>query len=314
MDAGIWMRPASLSATRDRHLRLSSYANIDGRIPDMKSVFRSVIRRTASNPIAWSIYGGCKRLSSIFGRIHGLAQNAREDEFIKTTAHKLFPDLAVAHGPFKGLRYPSAQSAASALLPKLLGCYESELHPVIDELLKNRYEAIVDIGCAEGYYAIGLALRKPGATVFAYDLNPHAQLACAQMAKLNNVADRIHIRERCDQETLRSIALGDRALIVSDCEGYEATLFTREIAEYLAKHDLVIETHDSVDIETSARIRAAFAGTHDIRSIRSVDDIEKAHSYRYPELDFFGLRERHRILREQRANIMEWLVMTSKQN
>jgi len=280
----------------------------------MKSVLRGVIRRTASNPIAWSLYEGSKRLSSIFGRIHGLAQNAREDEFIKTTAHKLFPDLAVAHGPFEGLRYPSAQSEASALLPKLLGCYESELHLVVDELLKNRYEAIVDIGCAEGYYAIGLALRKPDATVFAYDLNPHAQLACAEMAKLNKVVDRVHIRGICNPSVLRSIPLGERSLILSDCEGFESTLFTREIAEWFAKHDFIIETHDAVDIETSAKVRAAFAGTHDIRSIRSVDDIEKAHSYRYPELDSFGPRERHRILREQRANIMEWLVMTSRQN
>jgi precorrin-6B methylase 2 len=280
----------------------------------MKSVFRGVIRRTASNPIAWWLYGGSKRLSSIFGRIHGLAQSAREEEFIRATAHKLFPNLAVAHGPFKNLRYASAESVASALLPKLLGSYESELHPVLEELLTIKHSAVVDIGCAEGYYAIGLALRESDAEVYAFDLNPYAWQACAQMAKLNNVADRVHVRGLCDQKTLRSIQLGERALIVSDCEGYESTLFTREIAEYLEKHDLIIETHDAVDIETSARVRAAFAGTHDIRSIRSVDDFEKAHSYRYPELDSYGLQERHRILREQRANIMEWLVMTSRRD
>lgn len=283
-----------------------------GTIPGMKSLFRSVVQNTARNPVAWVIYGGCKRLSRAFERIHWVAQDAREQDFIKATAHRLFPDLTVANGPFKGLRYPSAKSSASALLPKLLGCYESELHTAIEELLKKRYDAFVDVGCAEGYYAIGFALREPGAEVYAYDLNPHAQHACAEMAKMNEIAGRVHINGMCNREVLRSIPLGERSLILSDCEGYEATLFTREIAEFLAKHDLIIETHDAVEIETSAKVRAAFAETHDIRSIRSVDDIEKAHRYHYAELDSFGVRERHRILREERANIMEWLVLTSR--
>lgn len=284
----------------------------DGTIPGMKSLMKRVIGRTARNPAAWTFYSVVQRVSIGLERIHWVALDAREQDFIRKTAHELFSGLAVAHGPFKGLRYPSAQSAASALLPKLLGSYESELHAEIEDLLKNRYDAIVDIGCAEGYYAIGFALRKPDAEIYAFDLNPHARDACSEMAKLNCVADRVHLRGMCEQAALRSISLGERSLILSDCEGYETTLFTSEIAESLVKHDLIIETHDAVDIETSEKIRAAFSGTHDVRSIRSVDDIEKAHTYRYAELNSFGVRERHRILREQRANIMEWLVMTSR--
>jgi precorrin-6B methylase 2 len=278
----------------------------------MKSHLKKVVERTARSPVGWSFYGGCKRISNVFERVHWVAQNARELDFIKATAYQLFPSLMVAHGPFKGLGYPSAESAASALLPKLLGSYESELHSAIEELLKNGYDTIVDIGCAEGYYAVGFAMRKPNAEVFAYDLNPHAQHACAEMAKLNDVAGRVHISGMCDQAVLRSSPLGERSLILSDCEGYEATLFTREIAEFLLKHDLIIETHDAVDMETSAKVRAAFEGTHHVCSIWSLDDIEKAHRYRYPELDSKGTQERHRILREERANIMEWLVVTSR--
>jgi hypothetical protein len=278
----------------------------------MKSFLKRVVEQTARSPIGWRFYGGCKRISNALERVHWVAQNARDQDFIKGTAHELFPELIVAHGPFQGLCYPSAESVASALLPKLLGSYESELHAAIEELLKNRYDSVVDIGCAEGYYAVGFALRLPQAEVFAYDLNPHAQRACAEMAKLNKVAGRVHINGMCDEEVLRTIPLGERSLILSDCEGYESALFTHAVAEYLVKHDLIIETHDMVDMETSDKIRAALSGTHDIHSIRSLDDIEKAHRYIYPELASLGVQARYRILREERANIMEWVVATSR--
>jgi len=46
-------------------------------------------------------------------------------------------------------------------------------------------------------------------------------------------------------------------------------------------HDLIIEAHDFIDIEISPKLRSAFAKTHDIQSIKSIDDIERAHTYRY---------------------------------
>jgi hypothetical protein len=231
---------------------------------------------------------------------------------IEQIAVQLFPELTVSSGPFKTLRYPLAQSICSTLLPKLLGSYESELHPVLDDVLRNDYDAIVDIGCAEGYYAIGLALRFPHAQVYAFDTDPRSKQLCAEMGKLNCVADRLHIGDLCDQQVLRTLPLGEHALIVSDCEGYEGRLFDEQLAEFLVKHDLIIETHDFIDIELSSKLRDAFAETHEIRSIKSLDDIEKAHTYYDAKLDSFNIRDRFRILREGRPTIMEWLVMTSK--
>ena len=198
------------------------------------------------------------------------------------------------------------------LFPKLLGSYESELHPVLFELLGNGYNTVVDIGCGEGYYAVGLAQKLPNAEVYGFDTDLRSRQLCASMAKLNGVEDRVHIGDKCDGKTLRSIPLGAKALIVSDCEGYEGSLFNNEIAEVLARHDLIIETHDFIDIELSGKIREAFARTHHIRSVRSTDDIERAHSSHYPELQNYSIRDKYLILSESRPAIMEWLVMTSK--
>ena len=252
-------------------------------------------------------------MSRSLGRIYGHAHFGREtgerDARLRQLLSELFPELTVAGGPFRGLKYPHAQSFGSALLPKLLGSYESELHQVLEETLGHDYTTIVDIGCAEGYYAVGLGLKFPKATVYCFDIEQRARDLCLELVKANGLQGRVHIGGLCDKAVLRKIDLGEKALILSDCEGYEGVLFTAEIAALLAKHDLIIETHDFIDINISSILREAFRETHEVRSIRSTDDIQKAHTYRYPQLDKYDIDTRRLVLGERRPAIMEWLVM-----
>ncbi len=66
----------------------------------------------------------------------------------------------VQGGPFAGMAYLH-RSLDGPLPPRLLGCYEAELHGALERILGTRYDTVVDIGCAEGYYAVGLALKMP---------------------------------------------------------------------------------------------------------------------------------------------------------
>jgi hypothetical protein len=281
-----------------------------------KDIGKALVARTAGNPVTWPLYRMCGRLSDSLGRIYGHARFTREngehDEALNNLVSELFPELTVASGPFTGMRYPGGQSYASALLPKLLGSYESELHPVLEEMFTHDYSAVVDVGCAEGYYAVGLGLKLTNADVYAFDISDRARLLCGEMAALNGLGKRVRIGALCDEMTLRSIPLGKRALIFSDCEGYEGKLFSEKVAEFLSAHDIIIETHDFIDIEISRRLRNAFAKTHQIRSIKSTDDIEKAHHYQHSRLGKYDTRTRRLILGERRPGIMEWLAMTPK--
>ena len=285
-------------------------------MPAIKTILKDIVDRTARNRLGWSFYRACGRLSDYFGRVYGHARFVREtkerDEKLTRLVKELFPALTVAHGPFKGMRYSAAESHGSMLLPKLLGSYESELHPALEALFDNDYTTIVDIGCAEGYYAVGLGLRFPAASVYAFDTSPKARQMCAEMAALNGLESRIHIGSFCDANTLRSLPLGDRALIISDCEGYENVLFSRELAAFLAKHDLIIEAHDFIDIDTSPNLRLIFSQTHQLEPISSTDDIEKAHTCQFAELDRFTTAEKLTVLGERRPGIMKWLVLRAQ--
>src|SRR5207302_964150 len=67
-------------------------------------------------------------------------------------------NLCVNSGPFKGMLYIGT-AFCSAYIPKLIGTYERELTNIVEEICARMPPLIVDVGAAEGYYAIGFATR-----------------------------------------------------------------------------------------------------------------------------------------------------------
>ena len=235
-----------------------------------------------------------------------------EDPRLRPCLSEKFPDLTVKNGPFRGLRYPTMAASGSALLPKLLGSYEMELAPVWERVLQKQYTEIVDIGSAEGYYAVGLGLKFPEARIFAFDTDPAANRLCAAMAQLNGVADRLTLGNLCNEQILLGLKLRERALVVSDCEGFEKELFTPAAARFLARHDLIIEIHDLLDREIGTALRECFGPSHDILAIESIDDAKKVRNWSFPELESCDTSTRLYLLSENRHAMVEWFYLTPK--
>ncbi|HIO65268.1 MAG TPA: methyltransferase domain-containing protein [Planctomycetes bacterium] len=241
-------------------------------------------------------------------------QRNNRRRIIATALQTLQPTRTVLHGPFKGMQYPKLESVGSALYPKLLGSYEYELNGIVEQIVGNQYTEIVDIGCAEGYYAVGLAMRCPSAKLFAFDTNTRAIQLCREMMKLNGIdASRYSVNGYCDSNTLENILVSERALIISDCEGYEKQLFTSSSVKKLDKHDFLIEVHDVFDINVSTHLRSVFESGYQITVIQSIDDIFKARDYNFSELNNFNLETRKVLLAEGREAIMEWFYITRKE-
>ncbi|MCF7817839.1 MAG: 50S ribosomal protein L11 methyltransferase [Kiritimatiellales bacterium] len=228
---------------------------------------------------------------------------------VEDAVTSIFPDLIVLNGPFKGMRYPHARSVGSTLFPKLLGSYERELHPVINSFPSRGYTAIVDVGCAEGFYAIGLARMLPAAKVYAYDINPKGRDLCQQMAELNGVSDRVSVGTECSDRELLSLDLGGRGLIVSDCEGFEKELFSDSVIRQMERHDFLIEAHDLWDRSISPLLLERFKATHEMILIKSVCDSLKVDLYQYEELRNYDKATRYYLMEEIRPECMNWLYM-----
>lgn len=116
----------------------------------------------------------------------------------------------VAAGPFRGMRMGNAVSGS--YVPKLIGSYEEELHPVIEEILGN--PPAFDVGRGEGYYLVGLARRLPNLMCIGFDTNVSATDACRELAAINEVSRQVDVRLACDHKTLSRLPLETAVVIV----------------------------------------------------------------------------------------------------
>lgn len=171
----------------------------------------------------------------------------------------------VLDGPFRGMKYPIESLINRHGIPILFGTYELELHPIIEEVASKSYKRIIDIGCAEGYYAVGLA-RRTEATIYAFDCEPRERRYCRMMARENGVADRVHVRAWCSTRTLSKVVIG-RCLVIADCEGCEAHLFSDDVIAGLRSCDLIIELHDVPGMDVRASLLERFNNSHSAQLI-----------------------------------------------
>ena len=277
----------------------------------MKQIVRKLFRKILQIEIIWKLFYPIVRAGNFLQHQKDYHYHQKKEENFEKLKKHLYPPI-VRNGPFKGLKYPEFISYGSAIFPKIIGSYESELHPIIEEFCKKEYSQIINIGSGEGYYAVGLAMRIPNAVIHAYELLPEAQKFIKQMAELNGVANRIVIHDKCTEEELLSFSYSNRTLIICDCEGAEKEIFKQQIIKYISKCDLIIEVHDFVDINISDYLYHLFYETHSIERIQSIDDIIKAKTYSYPELETLDLSTKYFALCEGRPTIMEWLILKSK--
>jgi len=231
----------------------------------------------------------------------------------KAIIQKISPDFTVLNGPFKGMRYPSIDITELTLAPKITGSYESHLSPIINEMLKTRYDNIIDVGCAEGYYAVGFARLMPWCIVHCYDVNEYDLQFCRNMAALNNAAN-LTYNKFCSPETLINFNYGDRSLIFCDCEGYELELFTSQVILSLKKTDVLVEMHDVLNPIISEKLLERFSATHDVRVINN----SNVDTSTLEGLDNITAGERAFAVYEHRGGMyqnifMEWAFFTPKQ-
>jgi hypothetical protein len=212
----------------------------------------------------------------------------------------------VQAGPFAGMRIlPEVCWGDGDLSPKLLGVYEQELQPVLAELVYGGFDAFINIGCGEGYYAVGVARLVPDLPVYAYDLNPDTVPILQRNAALNGVAGRIQSRSECLPAHLAAHAAEQgRLFILSDCENYEKTLFTDpQMLDSLRDSHILIETHDFMDPDSTTNVFAALWPSHRIDILYP----GARNPNQFSGLARYSDRERWDAINEHRPCLMNWL-------
>jgi hypothetical protein len=214
----------------------------------------------------------------------------------------------VMQGPLKGMDF-LPQSAEGCHIAKLLGCYEQPLQPFIENAVQKQYPTILNIGCAEGYYAVGMALRMPNTRVLAHDLNPKAQEICAELAQKNQVADRVAVGGLFTPADFAAYA-GQKVLLMCDIEGAECELLDPQVSPDLKGMDIIVESHECLITGVTQLLNDRFKATHDITLVQ--DDGQR--QLAAPPHWFVNLAHLDQLLAtwEWRFGLTPWLVMMAK--
>jgi hypothetical protein len=156
----------------------------------------------------------------------------------------------------------------SEFAPKILGTYELELQEIFRELLATpEISAFVDIGAAEGYYAVGAGLLRSGLPVFAYEIQKDAHVGIQELAAANGVLSALQVREIFSSETAEASEFGVSPLVLVDIEGGELNLVDKCFVSIFKRATILIEVHDFLRPRTGNEIFRSLESTHSVEKI-----------------------------------------------
>jgi hypothetical protein len=221
----------------------------------------------------------------------------------------------VLSGPFKGMRLSLTPVSSRNLLGYLLGTQEAELHDVVRRVIARGYLRIINVGAADGYYAIGFLRQMPNTKVTAFEGGAEHHAGLMQAATRNGVVARFVLKGFCQWDDLGAELdeFEGPTLVLADIEGGELEVLDPVRVTRLSGVDILVETHDAFVPDCTARLKARFSGSHNIEEIvarpRSLADFPSA---LIPELSKFMPHTAVELMNERRSGTQIWLYLTAK--
>jgi hypothetical protein len=167
------------------------------------------------------------------------------------------------------MRY-HGDAVCGAAAPKIMGVYESELASCLLKWSAIPFQHVINVGAAEGYYAVGCAMLWPKASVTAFESTEQGRTLLARNVKLNGLQSRIKIMGHCDQEQFRAaIGNGQTSLVIVDVEGAEGQLLNSETIPGLANTHIIVEIHDFIDDRLGEIVSSRLKSSHVVEEVRT---------------------------------------------
>lgn len=213
----------------------------------------------------------------------------------------------VLGGIFKGLKY-NVPSICSSRAPKILGAYETELNNSLLSFLEQNPKRIINIGSAEGYYAVGLAVKNPNLEIIAVDPSIQSRKYLKILAQQNGIEHRLSILKFMPFRRLNQLIVPHKTLLLVDCEGSEIGYLNLNRVPKLCEASIIVETHDFVFPTITTELIKHFSSTHEIQVINQ----ETRNQLDYPLIKEFPKSTAEYLLNEKRPSSICWLVMKPK--
>lgn len=212
----------------------------------------------------------------------------------------------VLRGPVAGLRLVLPRvGEIDAPVAKLLGTTEEEIHPALQRAIDAEPARFIDIGSADGYFAVGIAVAAD-VPVDAFDLSRSARSMTKETAVLNGVERHVTIRGAASTAAIEQLELSN-SVVLCDIDGPERHLFSPGLVTKLVSARVIVEMHSAVHPDVERVLLDRFERTHEVHVVEA----SKRDPSRYPELSVFDDEDdRDHAVNELRYRFdgLRWLV------
>ena len=224
-------------------------------------------------------------------------------------------DYKVAYGNFKGMKLnKNIYWAKNDLITYILGVYEKHVLEKLTEFSKRGNFPFIDIGAADGYFAVGMAFSKIFNKVYAFEIDESRRASLNKNAENNLCKDKIVIYREANFDSIKKIVdENNGAVILFDIEGSEFDLLDKKLLECLANCYIVCELHPLLINNGYDKQQTLINNSKAFFNV-SIIQRDCYCPNKFSELNEFKDEERLVAFGEGRENNMQWLVLEPKLN
>ena len=222
-------------------------------------------------------------------------------------------NLAIAYGPFKGMKLSEdVWWSKNDRITQTLGIYEEHVLNKLIFFSREGSKRFIDIGAADGYFAVGMAFSKTYPEVYAFEIEPKGQERIKQNATRNSCRTSVNVYGEANIASLKKLINKEfKSTLLIDIEGAEYNLLNTEMLSLLSGNYIICELHpwlvDNGDELQRNLLERASKKFHVELIFR-----ETYAPNLFPEFNDLSDGERLVAVGEGRGKNMQWLVLTPK--
>jgi len=127
-----------------------------------------------------------------------------------------------------------------------LGIYEYEILVELEVLLEGQNKTFIDIGAADGYYAVGALFSGLCGKVICFEQSEAGRTTIRDNWKANGAHGSLIVQGEANNESLSALKESDvnNAVVLIDVEGAEFDILTEPVLEKLKRCVVILEVHN----------------------------------------------------------------------
>ena len=219
-------------------------------------------------------------------------------------------NFIVQYGIFKNLKMNHDISwGRGDIASKIYGFYENKIQQKLKDI---NNPILIDIGAADGFFAIGSLKSKICEFCYAFEETKKSRENLSKTAKINNVQNKLSIIGKVTKDNFFTLLPSkinfSEVTILCDIEGGEFDFFSDEILATIRDSNIIIEIHKNhnknLEIDLLERVKKYFDVSIIIDNDKNFESVSELHALN--DID------RNLICSEGRSYIGKWWHLSPK--